>query len=540
MIQIQNCSKAFGAEDVFHHLNLTINPHNKIGLIGPNGCGKTTLIQIIAGIQKPDQGSVKITQPGLKPAYLPQQVSAPLEQSITDYLGLPISQLEAAYRQLEDLSINILTQPGAYQQLLENIEISEQMLQRIRPMQVALDLENISLDQPFMHLSSGQKTRLTLMKIALDPPDLILLDEPTNHLDETGRDWLIEWIRQSDASMLIVSHDRDFIDQVAHSIWYMDKEKQEIIQFEGNYSNFKAYQQNQKEKLGKAYEMQCDEIHQLQQAVKTARAQTVKKKGGKGDSGDKFAKGFFNDRTTHMMKKAINLEKRLDDLQENLEAPNDKEWLLSIRFNETERGGDRVLETQQIEFGYGDHIVVHSEGLQVRYGDRIVLSGKNGSGKTTILQTLAGNLPPVTGMIRSGYGIQRGYLTQEQNDLPLMLHAVSYLQSLKPSDETVVRNFLARYLFTHDKVHQPMDTLSNGEKKRLALAGLVYRGCNLLFLDEPLNHLDIPAREQMQAALQQFSGTILVVEHDPYFIRTFPTLHWHIENGSIQISPRKS
>ena len=539
MIQLKNCSKAFGAEDIFHNLTVSINPEDKIGLIGPNGCGKTTLMQIIAGLQKPDLGSVTVTQPGIQIAYLPQQVEAPLTQSVAEFLAIPCPQLDAAYSELEKRSLDILHQPQAYQELLDAIQTSEAMLENILPMQNALNLEDIPLSHLFMQLSSGQKTRVALMKIALQQPDLVLLDEPTNHLDETGREWLIQWVRQSQAALLMVSHDRDFIDQVAQSIWYLDKEHQEMIEFSGNYSDFKAYQQMQKEKVSRAYDEQREEIAQLKQAVKTARAQAVKKKGGKGDSGDKFAKGYFNDRTTHMLKKATHLEKRLEDLQSNLEVPEDKDWLLSIRFRDARRSGERVLEAQHIAFGYGDRVIVSCDDLYVRFGDRIVLSGKNGSGKTTILQTLAGNLPAVSGVLHSGYGVQRGYLTQEQNDLPSALNPVGYLQSLKPADETVVRNFLARYLFTHDKVLQPIASLSNGEKKRLALAGLVYSGCNLLLLDEPLNHLDIPAREQIQAALQQFSGTILVVEHDPYFIRTFPTLHWHIEQGALQISPRK-
>lgn len=238
-----------------------------------------------------------------------------------------------------------------------------------------------------------------------------------------------------------------------------------------------------------------------------------------------------------MVKKAKTMEKRIHELEENLQPLVNKDWLLSIHFQETSRSGDRVIEAQQIEFGYPGKVVVRCNELSVRYGDRIVLSGVNGSGKTTILQTLAGILPPLTGSYTTGHGIQRGYLTQEQQDLPDEETAVSYLQRIKTSDETTVRNFLARYLFTQDKVMQPIATLSNGEKKRLALAGLVYGGCNVLFLDEPLNHLDIPAREQIQTALQQFSGTILVVEHDPYFIRTFPTLRWHIESGVIHIEP---
>jgi ATP-binding cassette subfamily F protein 3 len=318
----------------------------------------------------------------------------------------------------------------------------------------------------------------------------------------------------------------------------MDKQKLELTQFEGNYSDFKTFQLNQYEKQVKAQELQQEEITQLKHAARVARAQAVKKKGGKGDSGDKFAKGYFNDRTTSMVKKAKNIEKRIEELQDNVENLDSKDWLLSIKFNETERSSERVIETQHIVFGYGDHEVVQSSGLSLRYGDRIVLTGENGSGKTTIMQTLMGNIAPLEGIITSGHEIKRGYLTQEQSDMPDDLNPVTYIQNILPKDETSVRNFLARYLFTADKVHQPIASLSNGEKKRLALAGLVYSGCNVLFLDEPLNHLDIPSREQIQAALQQFSGTILVVEHDPYFINSFPNQEWKIKNGKVLVVPK--
>ena len=537
MIQIRNCSKSFGAETIFHQLNLNLNENDKIGLIGPNGSGKTTLMQLIARLQQPDQGSILYTIPCMEVVYLPQQVSAPDGQTVGEYIGLPIADIPSAYLELEKLSAQILTEGEAYQKLLEDIQTSEWMMEAMGSIRSALNLVDVPLDQPFEHLSSGQKTRTALMKIALKPTQVILLDEPTNHLDQTGRAWLMNWIRQCRSSMVLISHDRDFIDQVVTRLWVQDKTKQELIQFEGNYSAFKLYQQTQQEKQLKTLELQREEIQQLQHAVTVARAQAVKKKGGKGDSGDKFAKGFFSDRTTHMVKKAKTMEKRIHELEENLQPLVNKDWLLSIRFQMTERSGERVIEAQQIEFGYPGKVVVRCNELYIRFGDRIVLSGVNGSGKTTILQTLAGLLPPLTGNFTTGYGIQRGYLTQEQQDLPHTDTAVSYLQGIKSSDETPVRNLLARYLFTQDKVIQPIATLSNGEKKRLALAGLVYGGCNVLFLDEPLNHLDIPSREQIQTALQQFSGTILVVEHDPYFIRTFPTLRWHIEEGVINIEP---
>ncbi|MBI9050725.1 MAG: ABC-F family ATP-binding cassette domain-containing protein [Anaerolineaceae bacterium] len=537
MIQIRNCSKVFGAENIFHQLNLNINDNEKIGLIGPNGCGKTTLMQCIAGILKPDQGFVHITVPNLQIAYLPQQVNPPEQETIASYLGLPIRQLAAAYQELELLSADILNQTEAYQTLLENIQSTESMLEMVQPVQTALGMKEIPLFQPFAHLSSGQKTRFGLLKIALDKAPLILLDEPTNHLDQNGRSWLIQWILQSDSAFLLISHDRDFIDQVANRIWYMDKTKQELTQYEGNYSNFKAFQRNQQEKQVKTQQQQLDEIVQLKHAARVARSQAVKKKGGKGDSGDKFAKGYFSDRTTTMIKKAKNLEKRMHELQDNLETLDNKDWLLSIKFQEAERSSERVIETQHIVFGYGVQEVVRSSGLQMRYGDRIVLTGENGSGKTTIMQTLMGNILPIEGSIITGHEIKRGYLTQEQSDMPDDLNAVTYIQSILPKDETSVRNFLARYLFTADKVFQPIISLSNGEKKRLSLAGLVYSGCNVLFLDEPLNHLDIPSREQIQSALQQFYGTILVVEHDPYFINSFPNQEWSIVDGQVYIEP---
>jgi ATP-binding cassette subfamily F protein 3 len=465
MIQIRNCSKSFGAETILHQLNLNINENEKIGLIGPNGSGKTTLMQLIARLQQPDHGSILYTIPGLQVAYLPQQVSAPDGQTVGEYIGLPIADFSFAYQELEGLSAHILTVGADYQKLLEDIQTSEWLMEAMLPMQSALNLEDVPLDQPFDHLSSGQKTRTALMKIALKPAQVILLDEPTNHLDQTGRAWLMNWIRQSKSAMVIISHDRDFIDQVVKHLWVQDKTKQELIQFEGTYSAYRLYQQTQQEKQSKAYELQLEEIQKLEHAVKVTRAHAIKKKGGKGDSGDKFAKGFFSDRTTHVVKKAKIMEKRIHELEENLLPLINKDWLLSIRFQEASRSGDRVIEAQQLEFGYPGKVVVRSTALYVRFGDRIVLSGENGSGKTTILQTLAGILPPLSGSFITGHGIQRGYLTQEQQDLPDEETAVSYLQRIKSSDETTVRNFLARYLFTQNKVIQPIPPSPMERKK---------------------------------------------------------------------------
>jgi ATPase subunit of ABC transporter with duplicated ATPase domains len=413
---------------------------------------------------------------------------------------------------------------------------------------------------------------LALAGVLLSSPQLLLLDEPTNHLDIDMLEWLEDWLTRTVSSArrsaaLIVSHDRAFLDRTATDILEIDPQTHSLRSFPGDYSDYLEQKLAERERQWTAYSDQQEEIARLKRAASVVRGKAKFKRGGKGDSGDKFAKGFFANRTLETMRRAKQLERRLDRLltDERVEKPR-QSWQMKLDFGDTPTSGKDVLVMEGLSVGYrieqgnkesgvrgiGERGVgdkgrgVHSDGpseelvllrdlnLHVRQRARIAVVGPNGSGKTTLLRTVAGILPPLAGKVRLGANVRPGYMAQEQENLDPQLDAFTTLQRLAPFSETEVRSFLHLFLFSGDDVFIPVGKLSFGERARLSLAGLVASGCNLLLLDEPINHLDIPSRARFEQALAEFTGAVMAVVHDRYFIQGFATEIWEVREGGIR------
>jgi ATP-binding cassette subfamily F protein 3 len=282
------------------------------------------------------------------------------------------------------------------------------------------------------------------------------------------------------------------------------------------------------------YSDQQEEIARLHSAIAHVRGIARFKVGGKADSGDKFAKGFFANRSKGTVRRARHLEHRLENLltEERVEKPK-ADWQMKLEFESARRGGRDVWVCNDLAIGYAGTPLVSEISRTVRHGDRIAIVGANGSGKTTLLRTIAGSIPPVSGRVRLGSGIQVGYMEQEQEDLHPEWDALTTMLHLAPSSETDARAFLHKFLFSGDDVFIPVGNLSYGERARLSLACLVVQGRNFLLLDEPINHLDIPSRARFEQALANYRGTIMAVVHDRYFIRGFATEIWEIQQGQL-------
>jgi ATP-binding cassette, subfamily F, member 3 len=542
MLRVSQISKKFGINTVLENVNFTVSSGERLGLIGPNGCGKTTLLRILVGEEQADLGSVLVDPPNLRIGYLPQGLEPSNEDTLGGYLGRMRGDMEVLSRELEVLAVDLArtpNQPGlqqAYDTALDSLSRLAEDQGKLPVALASLGLGEYPLSTPVTILSGGQKTRLALAGVLIAEPQLLILDEPTNHLDVGMLEWLEGWMTYYPGAALIVSHDRTFLDRTVTGVLELDRRTHSVRSFSGNYSDYLEQKLLEHEKLWQAYSDQLEEIARLRQAAVRVRGDAAFKKGGKGDSGDKFAKGFFANRTRRTVKRAKSLEKRLDRLttEDKIEKPK-ASWQMKMEFNETLESGRDVLRCEALSVGYGDLILVRDFSTVLRFNSRVALIGPNGAGKTTLLRTIAGSIPPLAGDLKLGANVKLGYMAQEQENLDPTSDALTLIRRSAPLSETDARTFLHKFLFSSDDVFVPVHSLSYGERTRLSLACLIAQGCNFLLLDEPINHLDIPSRSRFEQALASFEGTVLAVVHDRYFIDGYANEIWEVKDQKIEI-----
>ena len=538
MLSVSNISKSFGLDTVLSKINFTVNSGERLGLVGPNGCGKTTLMRIIMGLEKPDEGGFHFIPSSLQVGYLPQGFTYPPGETIARFIARMEGDLPALTAELEELAPRLTTpeHQQRYDQLLNLIQVAAENAGRTASVLAALGVDNLPPDQLAQSLSGGQKTRLALAGVLISNPQLLLLDEPTNHLDLNMLEWLENWLLSFRGGVLLVSHDRALLDQVATGILELDPLMHSLRAYAGNYADYLEQKLVEREHQWQAFQDQQVEIARLEQSARNVRGLAKFRKGGKADTGDKFAKGFFANRSLGTMRRAKALEARLEYLRTagRVDRPS-RTWQMKVAFGATPPSGKDVLATEELAIGYANGPLLSDLNLRLRLGERVALIGPNGSGKTTLLRTIAGVLPPLSGQVRLGVNVRLGYLRQEQEDLDPTLNALETIQRLAGFPETEARQFLSLYLFTQDDVFTPVGKLSYGERARLSLGALVVSGCNFLLLDEPINHLDIPSRARFEQALTTFEGTALAVVHDRYFIDGFATTLWQVENNGIRV-----
>jgi ATP-binding cassette, subfamily F, member 3 len=540
-------NKSYELQTLFEAVSFSLNPGDRIGLVGPNGCGKTTLLRILAGLENPSGGSVGHDL-GLRIGYLPQGFEPDPQMSLGAILGQATGDGETLDAQLAEVAAALVADPGdlqlgtAYDDLLNRVQSADPG--RVAEILAGLGLAGIDPALPASRLSGGQKTRLSIAMVLLTDPQVLLLDEPTNHLDIGMLEWLEDWLSNQTCGVLIVSHDRTFLDRTVTRILEMDPHQKSVREYPGNYTDYLVQRETEIEKQWAAYADQRQEIQRMRQDIARVKAQAAFTERqassiriGGPDMKLKGYKDYQHGIAKKVAKKAKAREKRLErylESDERVESPN-RSPQIRIQFGETPHLGQSVLALDDVSVGYSPGVpLLQRLNLQVQPGRRIVLTGPNGAGKTTLLRTLAGDLPPLCGRIQVGPTVRFGMMDQEQSSLNLELTALETVLPTFPN-ETRARNFLAGFLINGDEPLKPVGLLSHGQRARLMLARLVAQGCNCLLLDEPINHLDIPSRTQFEQALDQFPGAILAVIHDRYFIERFADEVWWVQDGGVRV-----
>ena len=520
LLSLQGVKKSFGTNEVLRDASLVLQDGQRMGLVGVNGCGKSTLMKIIAGLESSDGGSITM-QKGLKLGYLAQQGEVGEGRTVLEELESvfePVVEMERQLRALEEQMADVghdetlLHRLGSqYDQLTRDFERANGYGWRstVQGVLAGLGFRKEQQGQLASLLSGGERTRLCLGRMLLTEPDLLLLDEPTNHLDLKSIAWLENYLRTYKGAVLLISHDRYFMDHVCDRMCELLLGATEC--YDGNYTAYMAQRAERFEIRMKAYELQQKEIAR-QEAIIARYRQFNREKS---------------------IKLAESREKRLEKI-ERLEKPQD-ESAIRFRFDIRRRTGEDVLMVDELSKGYDGRTLFQHVKMHLRAGDRVALIGDNGVGKSTLFKCLIGEEKPDSGTVRLGSGVDIGYYDQHQARLhPEKTVLDEVWDDFRRLDQTEVRGALGLFLFTGDEVLMPVSTLSGGEKGRVALTKLMLRKDNVLLLDEPTNHLDMDSREVLENALADFPGTILAISHDRYFINRFATKVCVLEEGGIK------
>jgi ATP-binding cassette, subfamily F, member 3 len=535
MLTAHHIYKTYGIQPILEDISFSITNSERVGLIGPNGCGKTTLMRILAGLEQADSGTVVSTRPNLRIGYLAQGIDFNPEQTLQTTLSLNLVSQAELESEIASLASALASNPNDshiqtnYDSVLRQISSLQSPLPTIL---TPLGLADIPLDTPIKHLSGGQKTRLMLARVLLEDPHLLLLDEPTNHLDIEMLEWLEDWLARFNGAALIVSHDRAFLNNTVNLILDLDPETHTLRAYKGNYTDYLEQYLKEQDKQLSAYRDQQDEIKRMRQDINRTKQQSLRVEMSttpRQPGVRRIAK--------KVAKKALSREKKLErylDSDERVENPK-ASWQMKLEFESQDYQSKNVLTVDNLSVGYDiNRPLLTNLNLYIHAGQRIAVTGPNGAGKTTLIRTIAGKLKPLTGSLKLGTNVKLGYMAQEQELLNPNLNAFETIQSVATFNETEARNFLHYFLFKGDDSLRPTSELSFGERARLQLGLLVAQGCTFLLLDEPINHLDIPARARFEDALASFKGTILAVVHDRYFIQRFASDVWTVKDGKVE------
>lgn len=535
LLSASNLSVRLGDRLVLSDVSFIINPADRWGLIGPNGAGKSTLLGVLAGEIIPSSGSVQ-RSPGVHVRTLRQGFVERPDCRLAEALDAPTGGLLSARDRLNDALVSLETEQlsdailARYDNALADFEQlgGYTATDRLEVLLARLGLNGVPLDTLLSALSGGEKTRAGLAALLATEPDVLLLDEPTSHLDRDALDWLEAFVMSYRGAVVVVSHDRQFLDQTVAGILSIDPLTGHVSVHYGSYRKYEEQKRTASEAARQAYQQQQSEIARVERDIRAVANNAQKTENATQHD-------FLRARAKKVARTAKVRERKL---QRTLEAGDLVEkpvlgWNLAIDFGETPESSREVVTLDHVSFSYGARLVLRDVSLSIRNGERVALTGANGSGKSTLIRLLTGDLEPDTGSLQTGPSVVMGHYDQEQHNVSLDRSVLDQIRHAATNSETDARRFLHRFLFGGDTVYQLAGSLSYGERARLSLALLVLKGANFLILDEPLNHLDLPSREQFEATLSTFDGTILTVLHDRYAIEQLATRVVALADGRL-------
>lgn len=530
IVNVTQVEKSFGSELIFSGVSFQIDEHDRIGLVGPNGVGKTTLLNLLANYEQPDEGTISVAR-NTRIGYLTQDTDFHPQNTLREEVLTVFAEVRAWERELHELAIALGSaadqdDDNRHDQLLQRYDELQTRFEhaggytyenRVDQVLDGLGFPREQQEAPVMQLSGGQQTQAALGKLLLQEPDLLLLDEPTNHLDLEALEWLETYLNGWKGAMVIVAHDRYFLDKVVSRIIEMAFGR--VEEYPGNYTKYLHLREERMERRMREYEAQQAHIAHTEEFIRRYKA-------------------------GQRSREARGRQKLLNRL-ERVERPQDFPEL-HFEFSPVVDSGQLVLSTQKLAVGYlssdwGDELqqpeepkeLVRVADLELLRGERVGLLGPNGAGKTTLLRTIIGELQPLGGQITIGHNVRIGYYSQTHAGLNPDRTIVDEVRQVSTLSEDGVRSFLGRFLFSGEDVFKPIGALSGGERSRVALAKLTLQGSNFLVLDEPTNHLDLQSRQFLEEILDEFEGTLLFVSHDRYFIDSLATKVWVIEDGVL-------
>jgi len=522
-IGVSNLTKAYGADIIFENVTFDVKSKDRIGLLGRNGTGKTTLMKIMAGLEDYQAGQVS-KRKGLTIGYLEQIPNYEDDNTVLDVLNEAFRGLNELKLQMEELEKSFDSLKGdelkaainKYSSIHDIYELSGgySIKEKLNRILFGLEISEDMQKRRFNQLSGGEKTRVILGKILLEEPELLLLDEPSNHLDIKSIEWLEEYLSSYDGTMVIVSHDRYFLDRIVNRIIELDSDGVDI--YIGNYSKYVAEKELRFILAMKEYENQQRKIKKMEEQIQRYRI------WGEMRDSDK------------MYKRAKELEKRLEKI-DRIKKPVVDKKSADFRLKGIERTGNEVIKVSNIKKSFGSKELFKDASFTLFYKDSMCILGENGTGKSTILKIILNEISPDEGEVKIGSKVKIGYLPQEVSFDKEDISIVDYFSYHYGISFGEARRELAKILFTGDDVYRHINTLSGGEKSRLKIGMLIYEKVNTLILDEPTNHLDIESREVLEESLINYEGTLLFVSHDRYFTDKIATCIGEIENRKFKM-----
>jgi ATP-binding cassette subfamily F protein 3 len=522
MIQLSAAGKRFGHKLLFEAVDWMITPNDRVGLVGGNGTGKSTMLKIIAGIEAVDQGEIRFTK-GMRIGYLPQDGLSLSGRSVFDETLTVFADLQLKQQEVELLSEQLAHLDPAspeFETVADRLHLLDSHLTNFDAYSIEAQVGAVLTGLGFAkdvwsksteEFSGGWQMRIALAKLLLQRPDILLLDEPTNHLDLEARNWLEEYLKSYPNAYVLISHDRFFLDMTVSKTVELWNKRMHL--YHGNYSKYEQLKTERRQQLDAAYKNQRDKIEQLEAFINRFRAQATKAK---------------------------QVQSRIKELEkiERIELPPE-EKTIHFNFAQPKPSGRVVAEFIGVDKSYGEKRVLSRVDFVIERGDRIALVGVNGAGKSTLIKLLAALEPLNTGEYKLGHNVDVDYFAQDQyKALDPKSRMLDDLRDLSPrSTETELRSLLGSFLFSDDDVFKQIGVLSGGERNRYALAKLLLRPSNFLLLDEPTNHLDMRAKDVLLDALENFTGTVVFVSHDRYFIDKLATRVFQVANGAVHVFP---